>query len=367
MTSEAFYHLRGGIRIGKDDWLESSELRAELIDIHANGLSSKDVPAFTCVRNNEPLAIYQPVNGRYFLRHYPGSACRCDRESTPGPSTEHRRQAEYAARAAEAGGFVAELEKSTGNGTRLDVGITGVETIGIEIQRSYLSTRDAKARATKSYRAGWPTAWVHDGETPVEWDGHVPTVVFQSRTTAWTERMPPTGSAKVLISKFRPERSGLKWRPKRVPYELSFDDVCVLMPLGEIVPVKYGPTGTVLLTMKSDVDAIESCNDGLVTDWVPSRRVRKTDDPDQDETERPCINPHSTRAMPAIPSAPVASSDPVYASTLMPCSICEGAMSADVSIARGYCEGCRLKMVRTLPNRKPNLIDGRALDLRLWL
>jgi hypothetical protein len=187
-------------------------------------------------------------------------------------SDQHRRQAEYTARAAADHGLDAEVEKPTGAGTRVDVAVIGDSQVGFEIQRSTLSRANAKSRAVKSFNAGWPTAWVHDTERDPDWAGHVPTARLTVRS-GWAEEMPPRNTANVIIRRFWRERdtdSKTGWRIEHGPTTVVLDELSYLMPAGEIVPVSVGSPRIVLLAHKGATDIIDSCTYPGASQWQPS-------------------------------------------------------------------------------------------------
>lgn len=101
-------------------------------------------------------SLYAQIRkGTPTLCHWPQTAHN-DCRYAFGMSDEHRRQQEYWAEAGRRAGFETDLEVTTGKGTRIDVVIRGPQLVGIEVQRSYLSPPAAKARTTKSFRAGYP-------------------------------------------------------------------------------------------------------------------------------------------------------------------------------------------------------------------
>ena len=99
-------------------------------------------------------------------------------------SDEHKREAEYHARAAERAGHVADFEVVTAGHTRVDVVVDG--RVGFEIQRSALSKAAAVDRTTRSVRAGLGTvAWFTDRSTAPPWNGHVPGYRTLVPVSAW--------------------------------------------------------------------------------------------------------------------------------------------------------------------------------------
>jgi hypothetical protein len=99
-------------------------------------------------------------------------------------SDEHKREAEYHARAAERAGHVADFEVVTAGHTRVDVVVDG--RVGFEIQRSALSKAAAVDRTARSVRAGLGTvAWFTDRSTSPPWTGHVPGYRTIVPVSAW--------------------------------------------------------------------------------------------------------------------------------------------------------------------------------------
>lgn len=236
-------------------------------------------------------------------------------------SPEHERQAEYCQRAAQAAGLRAELEVSTGSGTRLDVAVFGSTPTGLEIQRSELSLAQAKSRTSKSAKAGFTCAWVSDRERDPRWADHVPTARLTSRG-GWN-RLPPPGTANVVIRNFtrnRDTRSPTGWRYVHHPYQVTLDELSYLMPMGEILPVQIGALKTrrVVLAHSSAVDVINSCTfDGAAT-WVPSPATPQPKEAPQRFSSS--CKQHGEAGL---------------------CG-CGQPLLAPVSVARGYCEACRM-------------------------
>jgi hypothetical protein len=228
MSTRAHYHLRG-IDIDLADL--PSGLYAEIVSLHGHIEPPPAAPVLTCLGNLEPMYIYRHGTGRYFARHYPGGNPDQHGHRIATMSDEHRRQAEYAQRAASEHGFDATLEKSTGKGTRLDVAVFGENNIGFEIQRSALSRAKAKSRAAKSFTAGFATAWVTDRERDPDWADHVPTARLITRGGwggDWSDAMPPRNTAKVIIGDFHAERDRTKqsgWRYVRTPKYILLDEL----------------------------------------------------------------------------------------------------------------------------------------------
>ena len=109
-------------------------------------------------------------------------------------SDEHKREAEYHARAAERGGHVADFEVVTTGNTRVDVVVDG--RVGFEIQRSALGKAAAVDRTARSVQAGLATvAWFTDKTTSPSWTGHVPGYRTVAHVNGW-QALPAPGSVR---------------------------------------------------------------------------------------------------------------------------------------------------------------------------
>lgn len=278
MSTRAYYHPR-------DLLIDLAELPRWLYDeiasLHGQIDPPPAAPILTCAGNGAPMYVWRHESGRYFARHYPGGNPDRHQHRIATMSDEHRRQAEYTARAATEGGCAALTEHSTGGGTRLDVAVFGDIQVGVEVQRSHLSRASAKTRAWKSYDAGWPTAWVTDRADDPDWAGHVPTGRLTTRGV-WSERIPPSGTAKIIIGEYRRQRDPTRrngWRYERTPRTITLDELAVRMPAGEIVPVRIGTRGQVDLAFSNARDVIDSCTYPGASRWRPT-----TDTPRHKET-----------------------------------------------------------------------------------
>lgn len=284
MSTLAHYHPRE-IDIDLADlprWLYS-----EIASLHGQIAAPPAPPVLTCLGNNEPMYVWRNNYGRYFARHYPGGNSDNHSHTIATMSDEHRRQAEYGRRAASDRGLDARLEVSTGNGTRLDLGVFGKANSGFEIQRSSLSRAKAKSRAFKSFNAGWQTAWITDQEDLPNWVDHVPTARLTVR--GW-DQIPPPNTVDVVIRDFSRERdknSRCGWRYVHMPRAVLLDEVVCLMPAGEIVPVSVGKSGAVMLAFKGAAEIIDSCTYAGASMWRPTSSTPRRQETAQDIT-RPC-------------------------------------------------------------------------------
>lgn len=286
MPTPAFYHTRN-IEIDLADL--PRELYSEIVSLRGQIDPPPAPPVITCLGNGEPMYVYRHESGRYFARHYPNGNQDGHNHRIATMSDAHRRQAEYSQRAALQNGLTATLEKSTGNGTRLDVAVFGEINIGMEIQRSRLSRARAKTRAMKSFNAGWPTAWVTDEEQAPDWADHVPTARLTLRG-GWDHEMPPPNTAQVIIGRFTRERDSASktgWRYQRSATSVLLDELAYLMPAGEIVPIAVGTKGQVSLAHRESYAIIDSCTYPGASQWRPTTSTPQSKTAAQTIT-RPC-------------------------------------------------------------------------------
>jgi hypothetical protein len=258
MSTRAYYHPR---EVAVDLADLSRPLYNEIASLHSKIAHPPAPPVLTCLGNGEPMYVWRHASGRYFARHYGGGNPDNHDHPIATMSDEHRRQVEYSQRAAETYGLQTAIEKSTGNGTRLDLAIYGDNDTGFEIQRSKLSRAKAKSRATKSFKAGWQTAWVSDSATDPDWAHHVPTALLTTRG-GWDYELPAPNSAWVSIGEFERERDRDRpsgWWYRRKPHQVLLDHLAYLMPAGKVVPVAMGSKGRVSLAFRDACEVIDSC------------------------------------------------------------------------------------------------------------
>lgn len=285
--------------------LNLSALRPEdfhLIASLRGTITRKSGLILECLSPGGDPAMYvrKDKDGRYWACHFPGGA----HGSHPVvPETdEHRRQKDYHVRAAEAAGWTAEPEFSTGQ-TKLDVRISGgpVPT-GIEVQHSDITAALAKSRTTKSYRAGYTVAWFNDRGSRPSFLKEVP--AYGCNPQPWRDRLPEAGSATatglVRIKAVRCEIGAFercpegytrpcgKFHPKPEPWRgLKVDDVVAKIPAAEIVPMEER-TG-IYLTSPDSLARHQDLTGGSGR-WLPGGE-RREQPPDQRRTVL-CENPN---------------------------------------------------------------------------
>jgi len=377
MATKAFYHPRGltidlGARL--ELWLYN-----EIAAFHSH--RDKNDPVLTCLGNNEPMYVWKNHLGRYFVRHFPhGNPDGHVHPVLSRISDEHLRISEYGMRAGVAAGHRAELEVSTGKGTRLDVGIIGSHcNVGLEIQRSHLTAPAATRRAGLSFEGGFTTAWISDIEPEPGWADWVPTARLETRG-GWNERVLEPNTAWVIIGDYEMVRDSsrrLGWSYRREPKLVLLDELAALMPAGDIVAAAVGTKGRVDLVFKAATKVIESCTYDGATFWDPvkkpvtpqketgqrySRDCHHKDSPSQlSPVNATAVAPRPAPYVPPImlrPLPPLFSQPPVpkplpvahFEPLKRPRCGCGSDLLAPISVSRGYCERCRLKRSKQLHN-----------------
>ena len=155
-------------------------------------------------------------------------------------SDEHKREAEYHARAAEHAGYAADLEVATTGNTRVDVVVDG--DVGFEIQRSALTRAAAVDRTARSVKAGLRTvAWFTDRTTSPPWAGHVPGYRTVVPASAWQALPLPGTVGAAGLQVIETERRGTRHVPRLAAWTgLHVDDVVTGLAEGVIRPVRLG-------------------------------------------------------------------------------------------------------------------------------
>ena len=332
MTTYAFYHPRA-LKVDLADL--TSALYQEIASLRGH-IVKDEPPVLTCLGNGQPLYVYKHQSGRFFARHFPGGTPDGHIHPIRRMRAEHERQAEYCQRAASEAGLRAELEVSTGAGTRLDVAVFGEVPTGLEIQRSELTLKQAKSRTFKSATAGFTCAWISDTEQEPKWADHVPTARLQTRG-GW-EKLPPPGTANVIISKFDLQRdsdSRTGWRYQRRPFLRTLDELSQLVPIGEIVPVEIGSAAyrRVVLADQSAIDVINICTYQGAATWTPTPETPQT----RESPQRFSSACHHGDSLAVIPVG----DERRWVDPSHRCE-CGQPLWARESQIRGYCESCRL-------------------------
>ena len=249
-----------------------------------------------------------------FGAHHDAGSCRetlVIRKSAM--SDEHKREAEYHARAAERAGHVADLEVATTGRTIVDVVVDG--RVGFEIQHSALKKASAVDRTARSVRAGLGTvAWFSDWSTSPSWAGHVPGYRTVVPVSAWQEALPLPGSvAAAGLQVIEAARCGTRgpclhlrrpcsrYVPRLAAWTgLHVDDVVPGLAEDAILPVRLGKF--VRLMSADSVTLYEELT-GVRLQYDAGRpKGRKLAASTRQECDRP--PPQPAMAMPAEPAQP---------------------------------------------------------------
>lgn len=216
----------------------SAELYAELEVIH----SPRKDPALFCGGCGGGIYLRHGTarKDELFGAHHEAGECpEAFVARVSAMTDEHKRMAEYHARAAQSAGFSADMEVVTSGRTRVDVVIDG--RIGLEVQRSALTARAAIDRTARSLAAGLEVvAWCAPCVSP-QWVGKVPGYRFLDNGRHLKE-VPARRSVQAAgVWTFRrgwTRREG--WRPAPEPVTVLVDDAVARMAAGVLKPVTVG-------------------------------------------------------------------------------------------------------------------------------
>jgi hypothetical protein len=222
---------------------------------------TRSSPAFTCERHqggSNPGLFLKRIGGQWWAVHYEASECRPIRLPAP-MSDEHKRQAEYWARAAQDAGYQAEFEARLSTRTRPDVLIHGPAETGIEVQRSPMTAAGAVERTRRAAAAGVTDLWFTTAATTPKWAWRVPTVLDRELgiagegqpwdTTPQRRSVHAAGLRVIRGARCEPGNFGRcpqgrrhcgRHHPKAEPWGgLSVDDVAGMFPARLIVPLRF--------------------------------------------------------------------------------------------------------------------------------
>jgi len=240
-------------------------------------------PAFACLAHiggTNPGLYIKSIGGEWWAAHYESGTCPSRRISA-GVSDEHKRQAEYWARAAQHAGWAVDLEHSLPTGTRPDALIFGPVLTGVEVQRSAMTVSGASQRTGRALAAGVTDLWytaagiaLVGGKLSPRWAHRIPTV--GSDDMPWTGMpLPRTATATGMrrinavqcIGRFFalcPETGRqLCGKTHAIPEAwrgMTVDDVAERFPAGEIVALRMrgrSRTGNVFLVSVKDAALYE--------------------------------------------------------------------------------------------------------------
>jgi hypothetical protein len=222
-------------------------------------------PAFACIvhlGNTNPGLFLKKIDGNWWAAHYEAGPCPSYRIPAP-MSDEHKRQAEYWARAAEDSGWRVEMERTLRTGTRPDVLIHGSMATGVEVQRSPMTAAGAVDRTCKAAAAGVSDLWFTANRKPPLWAWRVPTVLnrelgiageghawdtLPARRTVTAAGLRTIRAARCLPMNFsrcpygRPRHCDKVHPRTHVWRDMTVDDVAAQFPAGEIVALRFWGT-----------------------------------------------------------------------------------------------------------------------------
>ena len=247
------------------------------------------------------------IGSNYFAAHFPGGAH--GEHPIFAESPAHLREKEYWARSARDAGFHAEIEFPVRRG-KLDVAITGgpVAT-DIEIQRSDITARLAKARTTRYSKAGFLPVWFNDsGGRRLPWLREVPAMGCTARS--W-EVLPRARTVLATgLTSFQPAKCAVgtfehcpethkntcgRFHPLIGPWHgLHVDDVAAMLPAGEIVPLR-ARRGIVYLVSRESFACYRELTGGL-GEWLPSQRLSISVPANRPAEPAECLNPRHESA-----------------------------------------------------------------------
>jgi hypothetical protein len=212
-------------------------------------------PAFVCLRHDSgtnPGIFLKRIGEQWWAWHYERS--RCGSMRVPAPmSDEHKRQADYWARAGVDAGWPVEMERALPTGTRPDVLIHGPVDTGIEVQRYAMTVPAAVRRSHKAQLGNVLDVWFTNRTPAPKWTYKVPSVMENSlpwdvvprRRTALATGLRSITPVRCSVENFPrcPETGGRqceKDHPADEPWRgLLIDDVAAQVPAGEIVPMRF--------------------------------------------------------------------------------------------------------------------------------
>jgi hypothetical protein len=232
---------------------------------------NKDRPAFICLTHKggtNPGLYLKNADGQWWAAHYERGECRDQRLPAPAAplSDEHKRQAEYWARAAEDAGWRVDLEYSPSASTGPDALIHGPVLTGVEVRRSEMAAASVVRRTAKAAEASVTSVWYSGRSGSPGWAWRVPTVLPRelgvdrpaddeaASDETWAAMPPRRAVAAAGLRVLRTVKCavgnidrcpyGRNWcglhHPRPVPWSgLVVDDVAAKMPAGEIVPLRF--------------------------------------------------------------------------------------------------------------------------------
>lgn len=233
----------------------------------------RSAPVLQCGKHGSPIYLQQRSTFRGSTTktmcgvHFDGT--RCSPPST-GMSDEHKRQTEYIVRAAEDAGHRAKAEVKL-RSSRPDAVLYGSElAIGVEVQRAQISRSAARTRTAKAITSGLSTSvWFNDRDATPAWFFHVPSigmnrlpwdVLPRPRSATVTTglrnvRAVACGAAEIPLCPDKKTRRSTSCGRHHAIHEpwlgMTVDDVAAMAPAGQIIPLTFRATETLLVSPSS--------------------------------------------------------------------------------------------------------------------
>jgi hypothetical protein len=269
-------------------------------------------PAFVCLRHDSgtsPGMFLRRIGEQWWACHYERSHCGSVRVPAP-MSDEHKRQAEYWARAGDDAGWSVELEYTLATGTRPDVMIHGPVDTGVEVQRYEMSAQQAVRRSHKAQQANVLDVWFTSRTPAPKWSYKVPSVtentlpwdVLPRRRSALATGLRTIVPVRCSLENFhRCPETGRRRCGKSHPFDepwlgMLVDDVAGQAPAGDIVPMRFrrnSKTSDVFLVSPTSLKLYEDmtgrragfsfgpATDGVIRQSRPAGEVEcRNDQPD---------------------------------------------------------------------------------------
>jgi hypothetical protein len=173
----------------------------------------------TCENHGSAMHLKCRGGKRLWASHYPHEGGQgCSKLVHEAEGLAHLHLKDYTVRAMSNAGFEVRTEFSTGRGTRLDVAIAAPNPFGIEAQFSPIKSGLAKARTTKSARAGWMPTWLPGTKSIGDSLAGLVPIVRHNDGIDWESGVPYKGAAAaVSLRHIRRERCTAASRWQRCP------------------------------------------------------------------------------------------------------------------------------------------------------
>jgi hypothetical protein len=322
---------------------------AQIWDLYENHPRRKTRMPFACIKHGSAMTLRRLHTGRLILAHYPGEGhCQIAISREP-EGLQHRNYKRYLHRAAQAAGFTVTEEYSTGNRTRLDVAVAAPNPFGLEVQFSPITTREAKARTTRSFNAGWPPLWLPGSRALADRLAHtVPAIAYNDDEVDF-DAVPVRGSvAATSLKRITRERCTPSSRWNRCPvnrrnfcgdWHPYFGDALTGWTLDDAI-AGYGDGALVIHQDRAGVVRVVPADEvpvyteltGLDGAFAPGTRRAPPSSVIREPVECAADRPTEMQYPPPARNFP----DVIW----ITCEICPRSCCHPDSIASGICRGC---------------------------